>query len=442
MSQALPATFVWGVSTSAFQIEGGVHEDGRGESIWDRFSHTPGRILTGENADTATDHYHRWQGDIRLMRDLGIDAYRFSIAWPRVMPKGTGSINDAGLGFYDRLVDGLLDAGIRPFPTLYHWDLPQSLEDLGGWTQRSTAQAFGEFAAVVGTRLGDRVSDWWTINEPWCVAELGYGTGEHAPGRSDPADALRAAHHVLLAHGLGVQALRATTSQCRVGIANHIDARVPRSSHPADVAAAELAHELRNRWYLDPVLLGDYPAAAADHLRWDGSPIRPGDMALISTPTDHLGLNYYTRTVISDPEVDDADRPAPIVEADLPRTTMGWEMYPQGLTDLLVRFSDDYRLPPTYISEGGAAFPDQLMNGAVHDDDRISYLRQHVDAATAAREAGVPLQGYFVWSLLDNFEWAHGYSQRFGLYWTDYETLERIPKDSARWYAGIVSGTR
>jgi beta-glucosidase len=431
---------VWGVSTAAFQIEGAVDVDGRGESIWDRFSHTPGRIHNGDTADVACDHYHRWPEDIEIMQRLGVRGYRFSIAWPRIIPTGTGPVNIAGLDFYDRLVDGLLAAGITPYPTLYHWDLPQPLEDAGGWPVRATALAFADYAAIVADRLGDRVTDWWTINEPWCIAELGYGLGEHAPGRRDAVEALAAAHHVLLAHGLGMQAVRAAAPGARVGIANHVDQQVARSTHPADEQAAELAHAVRNRWYFDPVFLGTYPENAVAYLGWDERPVRDGDLQLISSPMDHLGINYYTRTIIEDGTIDDADRPEPLVEPDLPRTTMGWEVYPKGLTDLLTRLNEDYDLPPTYVTEGGVALPDQLVDGAVRDDERRDYLARHFAAASDARAAGVPLRGYFIWSLMDNFEWAHGYSQRFGLVWTDYATQTRILKDSAHWFATEITG--
>lgn len=437
---SFPADFVWGVATAAFQIEGAVDADGRGESIWDRFSQTPGRIANGDTAEVACDHYRRWRDDIAIMRELGIGGYRFSIAWPRIVPDGVGKVNPAGLGFYDRLVDGLLEAGIRPYPTLYHWDLPQALEDEGGWPERETAYAFAEYASVVVRRLGDRVEDWWTINEPWCVAELGYALGEHAPGRRDRAEAWDAAHHLLLAHGLAVQAVRAEASHARVGIANHVVAPVPRSTHPADERAAELGHALKNRWYLDPILLGHYPEMAVEHSGWDHAAVRSGDLAVISQPNDHLGINYYSRTIMGDEMVDDSQRPRPLTEADLPRTTMGWEIYPRGLTDLLTRFSDDYELPPTYITENGVALPDQVVEGAVHDAGRRRYLERHFEAAAEAMAAGVPLRGYFVWSLLDNFEWAHGYSQRFGLVWTDYDTQRRLLKDSAHWFTSFIAG--
>ena len=430
-----PPDFEWGVATAAFQIEGAVGVDGRGESIWDRFSHTPGRIITGDNADVACDHYHRWPEDIALMRELGVTAYRFSIAWPRVIPRGRGTVNEAGLDFYSRLVDALLASGIAPYATLYHWDLPQVLEDAGGWPNRDTAYAFADYAGTVADRLGDRVAGWFTINEPWCVSELGYGSGDHAPGRSDPDDALAAGHHVLLAHGLGLQAVRAANPTARVGIVINVDAVVPRSSHPADLDAAEQIHALRNRWYLDPVLLGKYPDSGVALRRWNRECVLPGDMDIISHPMDHLGINYYSRTMAHDSAIRDWERPAPIVEPDRPRTTMGWEVYPEGLHDVLVRFHNDYDLPEVFISENGVAFPDHLVAGAIHDDDRRSFLSDHFAAAAAALSAGVPLRGYFVWSLLDNFEWQHGFSQRFGLVWTDYETQERVIKESGRWFA-------
>jgi beta-glucosidase len=441
-ASAFPPDFVWGVATAAYQIEGAVSEDGRGESIWDRFSHTPGRTRNGETGEVACDHYHRWREDVAIMKDLGVQGYRFSIAWPRVMPEGTGPVNPAGLDFYDRLVDGLLEAGITPFPTLYHWDLPQALEAAGGWPVRETAYAFAGYAAVVAERLGDRVKDWWTINEPWCIAELGYRSGDHAPGRSHPADAVAASHHVLLAHGLGTQAIRSVAPDARVGIVMIVEAHLPRSSHPADVAASELAHDVNTRWYLDPVLLGEYPESAVAYHGWDRAPVRPGDLDVISTPLDHLGINYYSRKISQAADVDDAQRPSPILEADLPRTTMGWEVYPQGLRDVLVRFNDDYDLPPVYVTESGVAFKDLVVDGTVPDDDRRDYLERHFAAAGEALAAGVPLRGYFVWSLMDNFEWQHGYSQRFGLVRVDYDTQQRTLKDSARWFTSFIQTSR
>ena len=439
--ETFPPGFVWGVATAAYQIEGGHQAGGRGESIWDRFSHTPGKTHNGETGDVACEHFYRWEEDVELMQRMGVKGYRFSIAWPRIFPRGTGKLNPAGLGFYDRLVDRLLEAGITPYPTLYHWDLPQRVEDDGGWVDRRTAYAFAHFAETMGERLGDRVENWWTINEPWCVAELGYYSGDHAPGRRDRTEALAAAHHVLLAHGLGMEALRrGAPGEVRVGVVNNVEAAVPRSQHPADRAAADLFHELRNGWYLDPVHAGKYPERALAHYGWDMAQVKAGDMELISAPMDHVGINYYTRTVAHDETVPDDARPLPLVDADLPRTTMGWEVYPDGLTEVLLRLDAEYELPPVYVAESGVAVVDVERDGAVHDPERIDYLQTHFDAAAKAYVAGVPLRGYFVWTLLDNFEWQYGYSQRFGLVWTDYATQKRIVKDSGHWFAGIATG--
>ncbi len=433
-----PDDFVWGVATAAYQIEGSHDVDGRGESIWDRFSHTPGNTYQGQTGDVACDHYVRWPDDIALMNELNVGGYRFSVAWPRVFPGGSGHLNRKGLDFYDKLVDGLLAAGITPFPTLYHWDLPQAVEDGGGWISRDTAYRFAEYAAAVVDRLGDRVHDWWTINEPWCVAELGYRFGTHAPGRQEPKGWLAAAHHVLLAHGLGVEAIRSTSSGARVGIVVNVDAFLARSTHLADRKAATMEELTRNNWYLEPVLNGQYPVAAVEHYGWDQGEVAQGDMELIAAPMDHIGINYYTRQVVRDESIADRERPAPLVVADLPRTTMGWEIYPDGLRDLLIKYNREFDLPAVYVAENGVAFPDELVAGAVHDEDRRSYLESHFAAAVEAAAAGVPLRGFFVWSLLDNFEWQHGYSQRFGLAWTDYETQRRTIKDSGHWFASLA----
>ncbi|MDJ0497095.1 MAG: GH1 family beta-glucosidase [Acidimicrobiia bacterium] len=439
IAQSFSDGFVWGAATAAFQIEGALDADGRGESIWDRFSRTPGNIRNGDSAAIACDHYNLWQKDVAIMKEIGLNGYRFSISWPRVFPSGTGKMNPAGLGFYDRLVDALLEAGITPFPTLYHWDLPQGLEDAGGWPRRSTAYAFADYAGAVVEHLGDRVKHWVTINEPWCVVELGYRFGEHAPGRRDASAALDAAHHVMLAHGLGMQAAKAAASGVAVGIAKNVDVKTPRSTHPADIRVAALEDAFRNRWYLDPVFRGEYPHDGVVARNWDQACVLPGDLDAISAPMDFVGFNYYSRTVVQDNSVSDAERPRPLVEADLPRTTMGWEVYPDGLRDLLVRFNGDYQLPPVYVTENGVAFPDQLVDGAVHDENRRVYLEQHFAAAAEAHAAGVPLRGYFIWTLMDNFEWAMGYTPRFGLVWTDFDTQERILKDSARWLGEEIS---
>jgi beta-glucosidase len=434
-----PDGFLWGAATAAYQIEGAVHADGRGESIWDRFSHTPAKTLHGDTGDVACDHYHRWREDLGIMRDLGLRAYRFSIAWPRIFPDGDGRLNLAGIDFYARLVEGLLEAGIRPFATLYHWDLPQRLEDEGGWPVRPTAYAFADYAGAVAERLGDRITDWWTVNEPWVTANRGYTDGIHAPGRRDPEEGFAAAHHQLLGHGLATRAIHSARPGAKVGIVVNGDAMVPRSTHMADQRAAEEAHGRMNRWYLDPIFLGRYPEMVEAHLQWDEALVFDGDLDIISTPIDHLGINYYTRQVVADPGFEDLKRPQPIVEADRPRTTKGWEVYPEGLTRLLTRYHTDYDLPTVYITEGGAAFPDELVEGAIADDDRLDYLADHFAAARKAMERGVPLQGYFVWSLLDNFEWADGYSQRFGLVYVDYPTQRRIVKKSGHWYREVIA---
>jgi beta-glucosidase len=439
-----PDGFLWGTATSALQIEGAVAVDGRGESIWERFAATPGRIADGSNPAVACDHYHRWQEDIEAMRGLGLGAYRFSIAWPRVVPGGRGHVNEPGLDFYDRLVDALLAAGIQPFVTLYHWDLPQPLQDAGGWGARETVDAFVDYSEVVAKRLGDRVAHWVTHNEPWCIAHLGHETGEQAPGHRDPAEALRVAHHVLLSHGRAVQVLRRHTKG-EVGIVLNLSPAWPATPKRVDVEAARRFDGAFNRWYLDPLFRGHYPAAAiADRVRrgdLKGSElpfVHDGDLKTIATPLDFLGVNYYGRTVLkAGPEGE------PVAVRVVPEdalTDMGWEVYPRGLHDLLLRVSRDYHPSSLYITENGAAYaggPD--ATGQIADRRRIEYLHGHILAARQALAAGVPLRGYFVWSLLDNFEWAHGYDKRFGLYWVDFETLQRLPKESAFWYRDIVA---
>lgn len=426
--------FVFGVATASYQIEGSVDVDGRGESIWDRFSHTPGAIKDGATGDVACDHYRLWREDVALIHDLGMDAYRFSIAWPRVFPDGMGSVNAPGLDFYDRLVDELLAAGIAPYPTLYHWDLPQALEDKGGWTNRATAEAFAAYAGIVADRLGDRVRRWGTINEPWCVAELGYRHGVHAPGRREPQAALDASHHVLLAHGLGMQAVRAASGDALVGFACNVDVQQPRSTHPRDVAAARLEDAYRNRWWLDPVFLGAYPEDGVAARGWDQAVVLDGDLDVISAPMDYLGINYYSRSIVGADGLDDADRRDP-VSATLPKTTMGWEIYPDGLRDLLIRFHHEYDLPDVFVTENGVALPDQLVDDSIHDPGRIEYLLTHFEATAEAVAAGVPVKGFFIWTLMDNFEWGEGLTQRFGVVWTNYDDQRRVVKDSGHWLA-------
>lgn len=430
-----PTDFLWGAATSAYQIEGAVREDGRGESIWDRFSHTPGRIRNGDTGDVACDHYHRYRSDVELMTELGLNAYRFSIAWPRILPEGRGRPNPAGLDFYDRLVDELLAHGISPLATLYHWDLPQALEDAGGWPVRSTALAFADYAAIVAERLGDRVNRFATICEPQVVAELGYRTGEHAPGRTEPAAALAAGHHLLLAHGLAVERIRTAAPRAAVGIVLNLYPVHPATPHPLDVETAALTAECVNGWYLDPIAGRGYPPDAVRATGWSGAEVEEGDLETIARPIDFLGVNYYSRWRVRSPAL-----PALPPAEEPEQTGMGWEVYPAGLIEVLELVAE--RLPglPLYITENGAAYPDDPAD-PTHDPARVAYLRRHLVAALEALDRGLPLRGYFVWSLLDNFEWAHGYSQRFGIVHVDYATQERRIRDSGRfWAAASRSG--
>lgn len=440
-----PAGFLWGAATSAFQIEGAPEADGRGESIWDRFTATPGRIEDGSDARVACDHYRRWPEDVALLRALGVNAYRFSIAWPRVMPLGRGAVNARGLDFYDRLVDALLEAGLAPFVTLYHWDLPQRLQDEGGWGSRATAEAFADYAGAVGMRLGDRVRRFATHNEPWCVAVLGHENGQQAPGAKDPALALRVAHHVLLSHGWAARALRRTAPGAEVGIVLNLVPAYPASPAPADREAARAFDGSFNRWYLDPVLRGRYPVdviadhAAKGHLPAGALPFaEPGDLAAIHAPIDFLGVNYYTRLILRAPG-ETAPRTVPEPDPAL-KDDMGWEPFPEGLEALLVRLHREYEVPRLYVAENGGSWPDAPgPDGRVRDVRRIAYLDGHLRAAHRALAAGAPLAGYFHWSLLDNFEWAHGYTKRFGLHHVDYATQRRTPKDSAAWYRAVIA---
>lgn len=428
---SFPDGFVWGAATSSYQIEGATGEDGRNPSIWDTFCRVPGAIADGSNGDVAADHYHRWRQDVALMADLGIGAYRFSIAWPRIVPDGRGAVNQAGLDFYDRLVDELLKHGIEPFGTLYHWDLPQALEDEGGWTVRSTAQAFSDYAAAVVQRLGDRVHHWATLNEPWVSAELGYFEGIHAPGRRSRPAALAAGHHLLLAHGLAVPEMRAAAPEASIGIVLDFEPKYPASDSPEDAAAARLAHDTMNRWYLDPLAGRGYPAQAAEQLGWDRSVVLDGDMDTIAAPIDFLGVNYYTRQVVT------AGAPS-AVPGGAATTDMGWEVFPHGLSEILEWIWTEYQIDPLFVTENGAAYTDDPGDPSA-DPKRVSFLREHLAAAAQSISRGVPLRGYFVWSLLDNFEWGHGYLQRFGITHVDYETLERTPRDSARYWSSVAA---
>ncbi|MFF3464316.1 GH1 family beta-glucosidase [Streptomyces sp. NPDC001984] len=453
-----PPAFLWGAATSAYQIEGAVREDGRTPSIWDTFSHTPGRTAGGETGDIAVDHYHRYRDDVALMAELDLSAYRFSISWSRVQPTGRGPAVQVGLDFYRRLVDELLEHGIKPAVTLYHWDLPQELEDAGGWPERDTAYRFAEYAQMVGEALGDRVEQWITLNEPWCSAFLGYGSGVHAPGRTDPLASLRAAHHLNLAHGLGTSALRSVMPS-RNSIAVSLNSSVVRtvSQSPADLAAGQRIDDLANGVFHGPMLHGAYPATlfTATSSVTDWSYVLDGDLRAIHQPLDALGLNYYTPALVSavDTDADAATKRAdghgasdhsPWPSADdvafhqTPgeRTEMGWTIDPTGLHELIMRYSREAPGLALYITENGAAYDDKPdPDGTVHDPERIAYLHGHLSAVRRAIADGADVRGYYLWSLMDNFEWAYGYEKRFGAVYVDYATLARTPKSSARWYA-------
>ncbi len=436
-----PPNFVWGTATAAYQVEGAAQEDGRTASIWDTFSATPGKVLNGDTGLIACDHYHRLDEDLDLLVDLGVQAYRFSVSWPRLIDDSC-QVNPLGADFYRRLATGLRSRGIRPLVTLYHWDLPQRLEDRGGWTNREIAHEFAEYAVIVQDLLRGLVDEFTTFNEPWVSAFLGYGIGLHAPGRSDTAAFLSATHHLLLAHGLALQALRAADPATKVGITLNLSPAVAISDRQADRDAAVRLDGQQNRLFLDPLLRGEYPKDVVDLYRpvSDWSFIQDGDLALISAPLDHLGVNYYRpHLVVDEPESTDSVRAGVRLPDDVEVTTMGWPVQPEGLTDLLVRLRDDYRPVPLYITENGAAFADVVgADGTVEDPRRVEFLRGHLQAAHAALQAGVDLRGYFVWSFLDNFEWSLGYSQRFGLIYVDYRNLQRIPKTSAAWYAQVI----
>lgn len=445
---AFPPGFLWGAATAAYQIEGAWNADGKGESIWDRFAHTPGNVLNGETGDVACDHYHRWREDIALMKELGLKAYRFSVSWPRVFPAGRGKVNAPGLDFYSRLVDGLLEAGITPFVTLYHWDLPQALQAEGGWEVRSTAEAFQAYAAAVSRALGDRVRHWITHNEPAVVAYVGNWEGRHAPGKKDLGTAIRVAHHLLLSHGWAVPALRQNSPQAEVGITLNINVLQPASPSPADYRVFRVEDGLWHRWFLDPLFGRNYPsdvlpgAVEAGWLSSDAMPyVQEGDLQAVAVPLDFLGINYYYRNLARAQTPDNVPQTV-FQTAQGPDhwTEMGWEIYPEGLFQVLMRMYVEYQARKVYVTENGASYstpPDS--EGRVRDQRRLNYLRRHFAAAHHALQHGVPLAGYFVWSLLDNFEWGFGYSQRFGLVWVDYETQQRILKDSALWYRQVIA---
>jgi beta-glucosidase len=430
-----PNTFLWGAATASYQIEGAWNEDGKGESIWDRFSHTPGKISDNSTGDTACDHYHRYLDDIALMRQLGLKAYRFSVSWPRILPSGFGRVNLAGLDFYDRLTDALLAANIEPFLTLHHWDFPQALYDNGGWINRDNLHYFADYAAIVAKRLGDRIGKWTTFNEPGVIAWDGYVSGEHAPGvKGDQKMAFQVTHNLMVAHGLAVQALRGVDPKLEVGIVLSQWGKDPASDDPADVAATDRAWNTQDTAFLHPIFTGHYHPEMVDAIQGQLPEIKPGDMALISQELDFLGINSYSRSVIS--AKDGWVENIPGSEY----TEMGWEVCAPAFRRMLVKINNDYRLPPIYITENGAAFKDEVSpDGAIHDERRLDYLRQHFTQVRLAMQYGVDIRGYFVWSLLDNFEWGHGYSKRFGLIRVDYETQKRTIKDSGLWYSRVIA---
>jgi beta-glucosidase len=446
-----PENFLWGTATASYQVEGAVDEDGRGTSIWDTFSHTPGKVYRGDTGDIACDHYHRLEEDLDLMAGLGLQAYRFSVAWPRVQPEGSGAANQKGLDFYRRLVDGLRQRSIEPMLTLYHWDLPQALEDRGGWTARETSERFAEYAGIVYEALADSVGFWITLNEPWVSSWMGHGYGNHAPGHADPAKALSAAHHLLLGHGLALRAMRsAGSTENRLGITLNLHPTLPARDREADAEAARRVDGQANRLYLDPIFRGEYPEDLFSYYRERGidlPPVRDGDLEIISGSVDFIGVNYYFRHHIRDAP-DEATGPSEIfsdleargiVPHDAEKTAMGWPVEPDGLMQMLVRIKEEYASIPIYVTENGRAVYDYVdPEGDVDDEERISYLGAHFRAAHDAMQQGVDLRGYMVWSLLDNFEWSLGYSKRFGLIFVDYGTQRRIPKASARWYKDVI----
>jgi beta-glucosidase len=427
-----PRGFVWGAACSAYQVEGAANEDGRGQSIWDTFVRQPGAVLNGDTGDTACDFYHRFADDLKLAQTLNLKAFRFSISWPRIFSSGNAVVNELGLDFYDRLVDFLLSVGIEPYITLYHWDLPQALQDKGGWANRDTAGYFADYAATVVHRLGDRVNKWMTINEPWCIAAKGNSIGEYAPGLKDKKVALIVGHHLLVAHGLAMQAIRSQKSDSEVGIATSLAPCEPESPDPADVEMANSHWEKNGRWFLDPLLRGHYPPIMYQLYGEDSLPVRPNDFALISQTMDFIGVNYYYRSVFN------ARGVVPKV-AGSEYTDMGWEVNAPALKRMLVRMNEEYCLPPVFITENGCALPDQLTPSEnVHDPRRMKFMHDHLAELREAMKQGVKVRGYFAWALTDNFEWQYGYAKRFGLIFVDYATQKRYIKDSAHWYARVI----
>lgn len=437
--ETFPQGFLWGAATAAYQIEGAAREGGRGESIWDRFAHTPGKTRDSETGDIACDHYHRFREDVALMKQLGLKAYRFSLSWPRILPTGRGPENPDGIAFYNALIDALLEAGITPFATLYHWDLPQALEDAGGWPNPETAFRFAQYAETCFHAFGDRAKHWITLNEPWCTAFLGYYTGEHAPGRKDLAACLQAGHTLLHAHSLAVSKFRDLGLEGTIGLTDNFSAVHAASDRQEDRAAATRFDAQMNRWFLAPLYTGDYPREMRDGFG-DLLPRFTKDQRnLVQSAPDFLGVNYYTRAVVKNEPGNPFLQFGGAKPGNAQVTAMGWEVFPQGLWEVLTYLRDNYHSPTLFVTENGAAFDDRLSSdGSINDEDRRAYLRDHFRAAHRAITDGVRLGGYFVWSLMDNFEWAHGYGKRFGIVYTDYPTQRRIPKASAHWYSQVI----
>ena len=435
-----PDSFLWGTATASYQVEGAAHEEGRGTCIWDTFCRTPGKVAHGHTGDVASDQFHRYPEDVALMRELGVGAYRFSIAWPRVFPEGTGTQNPKGFDYYHRLIDALLDAGIEPAVTLYHWDLPQPLEDAGGWPARDTAKAFADYAAVCFDALGDKVTSWITLNEPWCTAFLGYEMGVHAPGLRDRPASFRAVHHLNLAHGLAMQAYRATGQDGQIGITHNLASVRPATRRGEDVEAADRARDKGTRIWLDPIYGRGYPQRFLDAYADCPMPVEPGDLETIAQPIDFIGINMYSENAVRH----DAHHPERFagVPTCYPETAMGWDITPRGLYRLLHQIDAEYGHPPLYVTENGCAMPDELTPDGTrcHDPGRVAFLRGYIGACGEALREGVDLRGYFLWSFIDNFEWAFGYTRRFGIVYCGYGDGRRVPKDSFHYYREVIAG--
>lgn len=447
MKHEFPANFIWGHATSSFQIEGAHDVEGRKPSIWDTFCATEGKIEDQSHGQIACDHFNRWESDLDLIQSLNSQSYRFSVAWPRVVPNGTGAANQKGLDFYDRLVDGLLDRGIEPCVTLYHWDLPQILQDNGGWPDRSIVNAFNNYTEHVSQTLGDRVKMWITHNEPWCASVLGYENGEHAPGIKDVQQAMRAAHHLLLSHGTATEIIRANVPNAQVGITVNLCPAYSASPSEADQKATQFFDGTFNRWFMDPLYKGSYPQDVIEERHRLGQIpepqldyVHPGDLKTIATPTDFIGINYYSRAIIRDTSLEEKENePRTLFDPPIEELTdMGWEVYPPGIYDLMLRVHQDYEPKSIYITENGAAFPDAFNDkGKINDVRRIDYFKTHLTQLHRAISKGVPLDGYFAWSFMDNFEWAYGYTKRFGIVRVDYDTQRRTVKESGQWLKGV-----